>query len=407
MPIQNIGADIVQAFLAGRRIKLQQDALRQQQEFAQQKFEQDQQQFEQELKRKNEEFKLTQALDQAKYNKSLFDARVKGGEALAQGHLSPTTVTDEAYEAEIPEIGTIRIPNPEIRKNKDSERKINEAVKQFTALTLPTAQRAGQVAQAQNPALMERTEKQQAGQLENQKIIKELEAKEADKRFKERVYLQDRRDANAMARAQVRRKSNEVDFAPEETNVAIKNLADGSTTLEELTKSGYTQSERKHLIQEMGRRNLKPLNNQTKTSLQQMQAVKNIFEQVTRLRDMIKESPYESTIPFSTARGLAGRINAQLGTMASQVGGQKGAISLKDVKAMEAYVAKFSYGIANPKVNDEIVNDFEKLLRSKQNSLMPNFSPAQKRILNETYNLLPTHILIPKSQIKLDEWEDQ
>lgn len=402
MPIQNIGSDVIQAFLAGQRIKQEREQLAQQKQLKEEELVQQARQFQQQLQATREHYQAVAKQADATFNLGLVRARTAAQNALGQGNIAPTSETPDTVTANLPLIGEISAPNPKKKAADKSEAAVKQAVDIATQTAPIKTKQAVDQAQALTPIINDRAKFIE--DLKNQHAMDLLHERESGQ-----VKLEDLRHRYRLGENEQRqnlKNKGAIGLDPQGLSNVIQDLSIGATTLDELPKTGFSSQERQLILGTARKQNILPIDNKTKADLQNMGAATQIFHQVQDLNNMLKQSgSLLNPRKLLAEKAMQSRIIGALGNLATALGGQKGMLSQRDVDAMKGYVVKFSWEAADPTLNDKVVSDFAKVLQGKLKTNLPGMSKTQRQALAQAYNLLPEDY-VPSSSVNKNDWED-
>ncbi len=391
MPVDTSAINsILAAWQAGIKFRQEKENRIAQQMYQQQKLEQDAQQFKEQMALSKERFVAENELHKGQYKLDEVKMKAMIADMLSQGKIAGTPNASNTQQTVDTGLGgpSFAAPTPQAQLGQQVTAINTLAPAQANA----AGQKAGAVQAATLPGQLELASTKANLDLEKRLTVEEARAATskdiAELHNKGLIDAAKIRGRYAIDVANIRKQTNTIDLDDPGVQNAMKDLAAGVISTGDLLKNGYTMAQRKAVNDALTARNLVPVNEQTKTNLQKLSPIKGIYEDVVKLRDMIKNDTIKASLPFSDARALKDRIDGRLAILATGIGGQRGAISQKDVDAMRGYVAKFSYGFTNPTANDAIVTGFEKTILTAQKTALAGFSPEQVNIIVNTHGLL-------------------
>lgn len=390
----DIASGVINAYLRGRQLRQRNIEQQQRRELMQQQLEQQQKQFEQNLDMRQKMFDV-----ETRFKK--LESQMAIRRALAEGILPGQPVMDSPDEVSvnIPELGgEVRGPSSQAvaRRKKtllepEIEAKVSTAVKTAEGLA-PIKKRADEEAVERQKAVLKFKSDLDKNNIEALERVRQAGRKELlNMRMKSEIDAIHLRGRYAKEVAKIR-KADDVTLDEESIGNFIRDSAAGVNTLEEWPKLGLNQGQRLVVTENMQNRGLQPLDNKTRdqlTVLSPQGKLRAYLESFKTIAAQLQANPERYFNPLDSIHDAIGRLKSQLPLLASDVtfGGQKGALSQKDVDAMQSYSVRLR-GILNPKVFIETANDFEERLTRSTEVLLKKYKEPQRKLLRETFDLI-------------------
>lgn len=394
MPVQNIGSEIISAFLAGRRLKEQREARDQDLALRQQQLEESTRQFNEQIAERQKQFQAENKLRQAQFD---FDV-AKAGPAFSQAMIQGLIPSQRRQTGSIPlaELGT-EIPIEELFAN----------IPGIGERTAPTPEAFAQTQRTlQRPATDEairRTVEAFQGTLPGRRELVEAQGAEQRKtlsqRDKQQLLLENLRSENALARdiekihlqgfyrlqaAQIARQNRDID--PDDLS-ALTELAEvGDAPL----PAGKLGAQAAAILQRRGKVPVKPQDAQGFRN--DVAKAQNIIQQLESTLEVHKNKfggiagktrgKLESFVDITEFGNQINRLKAQMGNLASTFGGESGArLSDADRRYMEAF--QLNPGLS-AQSNQREINKLKTIVTRTMNTKFGNLKPEQRQRLFDT-----------------------
>ena len=383
---ENFGSVVLQAFLSGQQNKMRRDQLEQQKvrqqeqtELQRQRMQEQMRQFQEEQKMKNEQFKIKTGLEKAQLDieslvkKSQITGNV--GKSVADGLgtavTNPETGLPELVVNQTPEaVGVAKEvvgrPIRDAELESDLTKQNNAAANQINV--------AGKVAEITQPAKVELA-----------KLNHELNLTRDSINNNARMKVAQLSSATRLAAA---RTAKEVQgLSDEDLNEHISEVKAGTLSLERMKELKWSSATINKVVNSAKKQGFHTLGIQQSKDVTNMGALTNIYKNVLELNQLYKEGS-----PLKAAR-LREQIISTLGTLATQTGDQKGALTKIDLEQQLANIPSQADAILDAfgnSFNDTKVKKLFNTINTKKNKTLVGVdNPEQRYEIIQNFSLLP------------------
>ncbi len=401
MPLDMSGPNsIIAAFMAGQRLKFQRDRAAQQDIQKQQELQEQQRQhdmmqkrFDAELKNRENEFTAKQQVDKAQLELAIANSRMQ----IAQ-QMGTMMAPDDAAEEDTqrmnfgPALGNeMRVLTPEAmarRAKPIANLKKDTAVQQANEIAAggvqPAIDKAKGIGEVTLPVQKQLIDAKTIAKMSELEVAATLRHANAMQEIQLRERL---RKNTALDIAAVKNKykldSDQLDQA--QFDAVSQGVKEGRLSFEDLVK-GQKQGPRQVLVGKLAQEGYYPVRDTERRDIAALSTMNAMYRDAEELNKAIKAGNY------TEAMVLKQSFIAKRGTLASVLGGQKGAISERDVQAMDAYMQNIivdpKVPFAKSKANDLRVKQLGKDIATKQNAILSRFKFPQQRTLIKAYDMI-------------------
>jgi hypothetical protein len=392
MPIQNIGSDVIEAYLKGVALKQQKEERLRQFEIQQQANEIRQKQLDQNLAIANQKFtdlrtwrglqaKNFQSQEAARNANAAvqdFEAKLKWNEGIASGKIRPA---QEGIQPDPNDPSTYRPATPQELQQITAQGKVTEQ----RALIPGKIEEAGGIEQAKVPARSVVAGIQSDLQLRNQREAREFQAKENELNRQNRLAV-------AEARRKAGIEENEI-----YDEAHIDAIAHG-----DMTRQGIAQlpvKDRARILGKATAQQIIPLADEDVKRFSEVRDLKTYINLSRQFKDLLKNySTVAQAWTDPKVRDLGNTIDSLAKTFAVNIAGDRSILSEKEVPRISKGVVQLNpsgWLVVNPwsdstKINNEInerrLNEFIDVYKLRIRERLGQRSQKQKDAINEKFN---------------------
>jgi len=379
MPVQNIGNDVISAYLAGRNILFRRQAFEAQTQQRQEALAERQRQFNEQQKQASEQFKAEQGMRQAAFDLNKSQAILNAQKSITEGFIPGEQIGD-VIKATIPGLGQVEGQSPEAfarskQPTLDAQTKarIDQAIQTFEG-TIP--------ARSQLAITQSELDVSKAREIE---AIKSVSAKELlALRQKGQVDLEHLRGRYRIAAAAEGKKAGAEDF---DTSLAVNDAMNGAFTTKNFNDFKLPTSVRTKIFNEVQAKGGRILSEAQTNEIKSLAQVANIITLFERGKKAIDAKQ------FVEANELLDQGTAVIDALGRAIGGQKGVITERDTKRMmnlrPSFPGAFKGAITGKDLNQSRLDQLLSIYRDRAKAIMSGLGPRQMKMIEETFNLLP------------------
>ena len=382
---ENFGSVVLEAFFSGQQNKMKREQLQQQKvhdeeqmKLQQAKLAEDQKQFQEQLRMKDQQFNTEIQLKKADHDlrKTLASSVMmqRNAEMVGKGTASLRKNDDGSYTPQLFEtpqqVGTAQAEIAQPTRDAELEKGLtlqnNAAANQINV--------AGKVAEITQPI-----------KVEIAKLNHELNLTRDAINNNARMKVAQLSSATRLAAARTAKEAQ--GLSDDDLNEHISEVKAGTLSLERMKELKWSSATINKVVNSAKKQGFHTLGIQQSKDVTNMGALTNIYKNVLELNQLYKEGS-----PLKAAR-LREQIISTLGTLATQTGDQKGALTKIDLEQQLANIPSQADAILDAfgnSFNDTKVRKLFNTINTKKNKTLVGVdNPEQRHEIIQNFSLLP------------------
>ncbi len=379
MPVNLTFPKIIQAYMQGKNLRLAEETQQRDEEFRQKKLTEDIRQFDENARIHQQEFAEENKIRGANLRLAQMAAKRAITRDAAEGIIPGTPRGENEIVVQDPELGEIVAPSPEAlakRQGIFKTQAIADKVAELNA-TLPILDEASK----------KKEERAQKRALEIQEMRGKTAREVAEMRVANQLSLEDLRNRYRVSNILLR-KSLQDGGETEDVELATNDALKGIYSVEDFIKLGFKPAQRTAILRSVQKAGGRILNEKETIDLKNLTALNAYIRQIDEMHDEIEKGGsgiFTNPSKLAELYGRSKEIESGLGNLATSLGGQKGAISQKDVEAQKSYIPTINpLMMGRNKARRKNLHDAR---QAKINSIFGNIPKAQRQAIVEEFQL--------------------